>query len=56
MTVSDRCTNADLAAIRQGIRNKIGDVIEFDLRLVDQIVLTKRGKFQIIINEMRQRQ
>lgn len=54
MTVSDRFTNADLAAIRQGIRNKIGDVIEFEIRLVDQMVLTKRGKFQIIINEMRQ--
>jgi phenylacetate-CoA ligase len=52
LVVNKFFSNDEIVSIKKEIDKKTKDVILFDIKVVDHLILTKRGKFKMFINNL----
>jgi phenylacetate-CoA ligase len=50
--VKDKFQNSEKESIRESLNTQTGDMIKFEIKVVDRLELTMRGKFKKVINKI----
>jgi phenylacetate-CoA ligase len=54
LVVNENFCDTEIDQIKREVDKKTKDVIDFNIKIVDQVILSKRGKFSMFINELNQ--